>query len=280
MKEDKSLHFYKMNGLGNEILIVDLRGQERTLSGLEVKAMAAVPGLHFDQLMVLNNPRSHGTVSFVIIFNSDGTESSACGNGTRCIGWLECQKTGQSEMKFETKAGLISVFVRDIDHITVDMGEPHFHWREIPLSEPREDTRAIDFYFDQEKEPWIHTPSVLNIGNPHAIFWVKNVESCNLAKFGPLLENHPIFPEKANITVAEVQSPQKIKIRTWERGVGLTRACGTAACAAAIAGMRKFSLERTLKVILPGGTLEISWTSANRILMTGSVEHEFDGDWP
>jgi diaminopimelate epimerase len=280
MTAPQSLHFCKMNGLGNEIVIIDLRGAKRALSGDEVRAMADEPRSHFDQLMVLNSPRRSGTDAFVTIFNSDGSESSACGNGTRCVAWFERQRTGRMSLKFETKAGVLDVSVGDIDHITVDMGEPRFAWNEIPLAEPFHDTRGIELQIGPIDAPVLHSPSVVNVGNPHAIFWVDDVEAHDLARFGPLLENHPLFPERANISLAEVRSRNDIKLRVWERGVGLTRACGTAACAAAVAAMRKKLVDRTVTVHLPGGPLVITWTDKNSILMTGPVEVEYEDDWP
>lgn len=280
MTAPHSLHFHKMNGLGNEIVVVDLRAAAGVLSVDEVRAMAADPRSHFDQLMVLLAPRRPGTDAFVTIYNSDGSESSACGNGTRCAGWYEKERTGRTQLKFETKAGVLDISVGDIDHITVDMGEPRFQWNEIPLAEPFHDTRGIELQIGPIDAPVLHSPSVVNVGNPHAVFWVDDVEAYDLARFGPLLENHPIFPERANISLAEVGSRTEIRLRVWERGVGLTQACGTAACAAAVAAMRKKLVDRTVTVHLPGGPLVITWTDKNRILMTGPVAVEYEDDWP
>jgi diaminopimelate epimerase len=228
-------------------------------------------------MMILEDPRTPGTDAYVLIYNADGSQSSACGNGTRCIGWLESERTGRKTVRFESKAGLLDVSVKDIGSITVDMGEPRFDWDEIPLAEPFHDTRAIELQIGPIDKPILHSPSVVNVGNPHAVFWVDDVEAYDLARFGPLLENHPIFPERANISLAHVVSPAAITVRTWERGTGLTRACGTAACAAAIAAMRKGLAERTVTITLPGGPLVIHWTPSNRILMTGPVELEYQG---
>jgi diaminopimelate epimerase len=241
--------------------------------------MAATPRSHFDQMMVLQPPRNSSTAAFVTIFNADGSESAACGNGTRCIGWLENQKTGRANVRFETTAGLLNVKVDSIDSITVDMGEPRFAWNEIPLAEPFHDTRGIELQIGPIDAPILHSPSVVNVGNPHAIFWVDDAKAYDLARFGPLLENHPIFPQRANISLAEVRSRSEIILRVWERGTGLTQACGTAACAAAVAAMRKKLVDRTVTVVLPGGPLMITWTDTNRILMTGPVEHEYEDDW-
>jgi diaminopimelate epimerase len=277
MSATQPLKFVKMNGLGNEIVVVDLRGTRSALTPDEVRRIAAGPKTHFDQMMVLGAPRTPGTDSFVLIYNTDGSESSACGNGTRCIGWLEAGRTGRNTLKFETKAGLLDVAVRDISSITVDMGEPHFAWNEIPLAEPFHDTRAIELQIGPIDKPILHSPSVVNVGNPHAIFWVEDVAAYDLGRFGPMLENHPMFPERANISLAHVISRDAMTIRTWERGAGLTRACGTAACASAVAAMRKGLTDRRVTVTLPGGPLVIEWTPANRILMTGPVEIEYEG---
>jgi diaminopimelate epimerase len=273
------IHFHKMNGLGNEIVVVDTRSSKINISSAVARAMAGTPRSHFDQMMVLQPPRNSRTAAYVTIFNADGSESAACGNGTRCIGWLESQKTGGANVAFETKAGLLNVTVASIDSITVDMGEPRFAWNEIPLSEPFHDTRGIELQIGPIDAPILHSPSVVNVGNPHAIFWVDDVDAYDLARFGPLLENHPIFPQRANISLAEVRSHSEIVLRVWERGTGLTQACGTAACAAAVAAMRKKLVDRTVTVVLPGGPLTIAWTDSNRILMTGPVEHEYEDDW-
>jgi diaminopimelate epimerase len=269
--------FVKMNGLGNEIVVVDLRGSSRAMSAAEARTIAADPKSQFDQMMVLHNPKTKGTTALVRIYNTDGSESAACGNGTRCIGWTEHLKTGQNQMMFETRAGLLNVTIQDINHITVDMGEPHFEWDKIPLAEAFHDTRRIELQIGPIDNPILHSPSVVNVGNPHAIFWVKDVMSFDLGRFGPMLENHPLFPERANISLADITSPRAITLRTWERGVGLTKACGTAACAAAVCAARKGLTERRVTVTLPGGPLIIEWTDQNRILMTGPVAVEHEG---
>ena len=158
------------------------------------------------------------------------------------------------------------------------MGPPRFKWNEIPLAEEFRDTRAIELQIGPIDKPVLHSPSVVNMGNPHAIFWVDDVNAYELAKFGPLLENHPIFPERANITLAHIVSREHIVIRTWERGAGLTKACGSAACAAAVAAARLKRTNRKVKVTLPGGELTIDWReSDDHVLMTGPVEFEFAG---
>lgn len=269
--------FRKMNGLGNEILVVDLRAGQRILSAAEVAAIARRPGLAFDQLMALHKPSVPGTDAVVRIFNRDGSSSGACGNGMRCIAFAEHERTGKAEFVFETAAGVLPAEVDGIDRISVGMGRPRFGWEDIPLAEPFQDTRHIELQIGPIDAPVLHSPSVVNVGNPHAVFWVDDVEAHDIGRFGPLLENHPIFPERANISIAQVTSERSITLRTWERGAGLTKACGSAACAAAVCANRIKLTGRDVEVTLPGGVLLISWRPDDRIVMTGPVEHEHGG---
>jgi diaminopimelate epimerase len=181
----------------------------------------------------------------------------------------------------ETKAGLLPVArVSDLV-LTVDMGRPRLAWNEIPLRDPFQDTRSIELQIGPIDAPILDTPSAVNMGNPHAIFWVEDVEAYQLDKIGPLLENHPIFPERANISLAQILSPERIRLRVWERGAGLTQACGSAACAALVAAVRKRLTERRSIVTLPGGDLLIEWREHDdHVLMTGPVEFEHEGTFP
>jgi diaminopimelate epimerase len=266
--------FVKMNGLGNEIVVVDLRRDAAPIGDAEARAAArTVP---YDQLMALYPPRMAGIVASVRIYNNDGSESGACGNGMRCIADLLFRETGKDTLTFETRAGLINCWQAG-DRITVDMGRPRFAWNEIPLAEEFRDTRAIELQIGPIDEPILHSPSVVNMGNPHAVFWVDDVHAYDLARVGSLLEHHPIFPERANITLAQVASRQHLIIRTWERGAGLTKACGSAACAAAVSAARTKRTDRTVTVTLPGGDLTVEWRDNDHVLMTGPVEHEFEG---
>ena len=277
MTSAHAIPFKKMNGLGNEIVMVDLRGSTRVFTADEARAIAAQSRSHFDQLMVLHDPQTPGTDAYVRIYNTDGSPAGACGNGTRCIAWVVAQQTGRRRIRFETSGGLLEAHVESIDSITVDMGKPRFRWDEIPLAEPFHDTTKIELQIGPIDRPILHSPSVVNVGNPHAIFWVEDVDAYDLVRFGPLLECHPIFPERANISLAQVTSPSSLKVRTWERGAGLTRACGSAACASAVCAARTGRTGRNVTVTLPGGVLHIQWTGEDRILMRGPVEFEYDG---
>jgi diaminopimelate epimerase len=273
----RAIPFAKMNGLGNEIVLVDLRGSTHVFAAGEARAIAARPQSHFDQMMVLHDPRTSGTEAYVRIHNADGSEAEACGNGMRCVGWRVSQQTGRKDLVFETRAGVLDVTVASIARITVDMGRPRFGWQDIPLAEPFHDTRTIELQIGPIDKPILHSPSVVNVGNPHAVFWVEDVAAYDLGRIGPMLENHPIFPERANISLAHVTATDAITLRVWERGAGLTKACGSAACATAVCAARKKLTGRKVTVTLPGGPLEIEWRADDHILMTGPVELEHEG---
>jgi diaminopimelate epimerase len=270
--------FVKMNGIGNEIVVVDMRARGGTIKPEEARAAAAPGGAPYDQLMALYPSRTPGTDAFIRIYNNDGSEAGACGNGMRCVADLVAKESGKDALTFETTAGILNCWKNPDGLFTVDMGVPRFKWNEIPLAEEFRDTRAIELQIGPIDNPVLHSPSVVSMGNPHAIFWVDDVDAYDLARFGPLLENHPIFPERANITLAHIVARDHIVIRTWERGAGLTKACGSAACAAAVAAARLRRTGRKVKVSLPGGELTIEWREKDdHVLMTGPVEFEFKG---
>jgi diaminopimelate epimerase len=265
--------FIKMNGLGNEIVVVDLRQAPGPIAAAEARAAAQQEP--YDQLMALYPPRA-GTDALVRIFNNDGSEAGACGNGMRCVASLVSAENGRAELTFETPAGLIPCWRERNGLFTVDMGQPRFRWDEIPLAHAVPDTRAIDLKV--EGVPSLHSPSVVSMGNPHAIFWVDDPQAYDLPRIGLLLEHDPIFPERANITLAATPSRDHVVIRTWERGAGLTKACGSAACASAVAAARLSRAGRLITVTLPGGDLGLEWRdSDDHVLMTGPTEYEHKG---
>jgi diaminopimelate epimerase len=270
--------FCKMNGLGNEIVVLDLRGRADAVSPGDARAIGRAPGLRFDQLMVVGDPRRREADAFSTIFNIDGSQSGACGNGTRCVAWLLTREAARNRLAIETPAGLLDCRRAGEWTFSVDMGEPRLRWDDIPLRDPFYDTRNIELQIGPIDAPILHTPSAVSMGNPHAIFWVADVEAYDLSKIGPLLEGHPIFPERANISLAHVAARDHIILKVWERGAGLTKACGTAACAALVAASRKKLTERKARVTLPGGDLFIDWRrNDDHVIMTGPVELEFEG---
>ena len=267
--------FVKMNGLGNEIVIVDLRHAPSPIEAGEARAAARQEP--FDQLMALY-PSRGGADASIRIYNSDGSEAGACGNGMRCVASLVSAATGKARLNFEILGGRVSCWRADKGMFTVDMGAPLFRWNEIPLASEMPDTRAIDLRFGPPAAPILHSPSAVNLGNPHAIFWVENPQAYDLREIGPQLEHDPLFPERANITLATTPARDHVVIRTWERGAGLTKACGSAACAAAVAAARLGRTDRKVTVSLPGGDLAIEWRkSDDHVLMTGPVEYEHTG---
>jgi diaminopimelate epimerase len=268
--------FAKMNGVGNEIVVVDLRASPVAISASEARAIAR--GVPYDQLMALHPPKLAGTEAFISIYNSDGSEAGACGNGMRCVARQMFAAAAESAMTFETKAGLLNCWRGPTpETFTVDMGKPKFGWQEIPLAEEFRDTRSIELQIGPIDAPVLHTPSAVSMGNPHAVFWVDDVNAYDLPRFGPLLENHPIFPDRANISLAHIVDRDHIVIRTWERGAGLTRACGSAACAVAVAAARLRRANRKVTITLPGGDLVIEWReSDDHVLMTGPAELEYE----
>jgi diaminopimelate epimerase len=270
--------FWKMNGIGNEIIVLDLRGSSLAVQPEEARAIGRGPGMRYDQLMVISDAKSAASRAFVDIFNIDGSQAGACGNGTRCVAWVLLAGTSGRTLTLETPAGRLAC-TRDSEWVfTVDMGEPRLAWNEIPLRDPFFDTRSIELQIGPIDAPILHTPSAVNMGNPHAIFWVADVEAYDLGRIGPLLENHPIFSERANISLAQVVARDRIRLKVWERGAGLTRACGSAACAALVAAVRKTLCDRKARVSLPGGDLDIEWRAGDgHVLMQGPVELEFEG---
>jgi diaminopimelate epimerase len=273
-------NFRKMNGLGNDFVVLDGRARPLALASEAVKAIAdREGGIGCDQLIALE-PSGKADV-FMRIWNADGGEVSACGNAARCVAALVAEERGRSDVKVETEAGVLDATVNKDGTVTVDMGSPRFDWEDIPLAEPFADTRYIELQVGPIDAPVLHSPSVVNVGNPHCIFFVDDVDAYDLARLGPMLEHHPLFPERANISLAQVMAPDALKLRTWERGAGLTQACGTAACAAAVAAARLKRTGRKVKVTLPGGDLLIEWREGDgHILMTGPYSLDFEGTLP
>ena len=272
--------FVKMNGLGNEIVVVDLRQQPgRNFRAADARAAAAPKGAPYDQLMALYPPRTPGTEAFVRIYNNDGSQAGACGNGMRCVADIVFKETGKKALTFETAAGLINCWQGERPLVsTVDMGAPKFGWKDIPLAEEFRDTRAIELQIGPIDAPILHSPSAVSMGNPHAIFWVDDVNAYDLDKIGPLLENHPIFPERANISLCAVKSTRpsdRAHVGTRRRAdEGLRHRRLRRRCRAA----RTRRANRKVTVTLPGGDLMIDWREDDdHVLMTGPVEYEFEG---
>ncbi|RCW25765.1 diaminopimelate epimerase [Ciceribacter lividus] len=278
-----TVEFAKMNGLGNKILVVDMRGRADRVSPGAAVSLAGNPETAFDQIMAIHDPKLSGTDAYIDILNCDGTRAQACGNGTRCVVQALAAETGRKTFTFQTIAGILNAVEHEDGTISVDMGEPVFEWNRIPLAEEFHDTSRIELQIGPIDAPILHSPSAVSMGNPHAIFWVdRDPMTFDLDRFGPLLENHPMFPEKANITLAQVTAPDAMTTRTWERGAGLTLACGSAACAAAVSGARTGRTGRRVTVTVASSpnrqALTIEWRERdNRVVMTGPAEWEWSG---
>lgn len=265
---------FRMNGIGNEILVLDLRGAGLEVAPAEARAIAGAPGLRFDQLMVLHKPRQPGADAFMRIYNSDGSLSSACGNGSRCVAYVLGRAGEGDALTLETDAGPVRTWRAGETRFTVDMGAPRLDWREIPLAREASDTGNVTLSPPIERAPSAF--SAVNMGNPHAIFFIEDPLSVDLATLGPKLEHHPLFPERANVSFAKIVAADEILLRVWERGAGETRACGSAACATLVAASRAGLSAREARLRLPGGDLVIAWGPDDHVLMTGDVELELE----
>ncbi|WP_193367035.1 diaminopimelate epimerase [Pelagibius marinus] len=264
--------FIKMHGLGNDFVVVDARTEPFPLTDALAQAIAdRREGVGCDQLLILEPPTGAGADVFMRIRNHDGGEVGACGNGTRCVAALVMGELGREAITIETSAGLLRAKAAGAGRVTVDMGEARLGWQDIPLAEER-DTLHLGI----DNGP-LADPVGVNMGNPHAVFFVEDVEKLPLAELGPALEHHPLFPERANIGAAEVIGENRLRLRVWERGVGETRACGTGACAAAVAAARRGLTGRKVEVVLTGGPLSVHWLENGHVEMTGPVATSFHG---
>ena len=272
--------FRKMNGLGNDFVVLDSRARALALAPEIVRVIAdRKEGIGCDQLIALE-PSDKADV-FMRIWNADGGEVEACGNAARCVAAVIATEQGRSQVSIETEHQVLGAAVGGDGNVTIDMGVPRLAWDEIPLAEPFHDTSRIELQAGPIDAPVLHSPGAVNVGNPHALFFVEDTEAIDLAGIGPMLECHPLFPERANISLVQVMSPDHLKVRTWERGAGLTRACGTAACASAVAAVRRDLAGRKVTVSLPGGDLVIEWREGDgHVLMTGPYELDFEGTLP
>ncbi len=268
--------YLKMNGIGNEIVVLDLTDGSHVVTPAEARAIAAHEP--FDQLMVLYPPQQAGTDAFMRIFNADGSQSGACGNGTRCVSWYLMPRLGKDRLLLQTPTSRVEAGRAGQD-FTVDMGPPALDWQAIPLARDAGDTRAIDYVYGPAEAPILQTPSVVNMGNPHVVFWIEaDPAGIDLAAIGPDIEHDPLFPERVNVSIAQIRDAGHVVLRVWERGAGLTRACGSAACATGVAAARLGLTGRKTRISLPGGDLGIEWREADgHVLMTGAAEFEREG---
>lgn len=266
------MKFTKMHGLGNDFPIIDCRDGQHILPREEVKALAdRKRGIGFDQAIHILSPKSDEADVFLDMYNADGSDLEACGNGTRCAARYFMDEAKRDECVIETVAGLLRCVRAENDMITADMGEPKLEWQDIPLSQEC-DTLHLPLDGD---------PVAVNIGNPHCVFFVDDAENVGLESLGPKFENDPLFPNRTNVEFVQVLSKSHIRMRVWERGAGVTEACGSGACAVTVAAIRRDLTDRKVKITLDGGDLFMEWRERdNHILMTGPATYVFKGNLP
>jgi diaminopimelate epimerase len=275
--------FLKMNGLGNDFVVVEAHtGSPHGPFAPGVEAARAIAnretGIGCDQIISIS--QSPQTQAFVRFWNSDGLEIEACGNGARCVAWLLMEASGRDDTTFETRAGRITGRRAGDKVVTVDMGEPGLDWTDIPLAEDMDTTR-VELQVGPIDNPILHTPGCVSMGNPHVVFFVPDAETAPVREVGPMIENHMLFPQGVNVGFAEIKARDRIRLRVWERGAGLTKACGTGACAALVAAHRRGLTDNKATVEFDEGELIIEWReSDDHVLMTGPIAVEFAGVLP
>jgi diaminopimelate epimerase len=267
------LRFLKMHGLGNDFVVLDARAAPLALDATRARAIAdRKTGVGCDQLIVIEPARDPKADAVMRIWNPDGSEAEACGNGTRCIARLLMDQLGRDHVVVQTEAGLLDAQTAPGGLVCVDMGPARSDWRDIPLRE------ACDTLSVPVSAGPLARPTCVSMGNPHAVFFVADAAGVALAELGPRLEHDPMFPERANIGVAEVRTPHRIRLRVWERGVGITQACGSGACAALVAANLRGLTGRRVTVEVDGGELTIEWLRNGHVTMTGPVATSFAGE--
>jgi diaminopimelate epimerase len=272
------MRYFKMNGAGNDFVIFDARGHgSLQLSPEQARAIAnRETGVGCDQVIAIE--RSVRADAFMRIWNAEGGEVSACGNAARCVGWLLLEEGRQSPLKIETAAGILKAESAGERRISVDMGSPLLKWEEIPVARAM-DTMRLDYSARAPGGEWLEGPGGVNMGNPHAVFFVADAETAPVREIGAQVEKDAFFPEGVNVGFAQILAPDRIRLRVWERGAGITKACGTGACAAVVAASRAGLANRKATVVADGGELEIEWrASDDRVIMSGPIELERTGE--
>ncbi len=272
--------FVKMNGAGNDFVVVNALDRPFQPTTEQVRALGdRDTGEGFDQLIAIEP--SETADAFMRVWNSDGSAVETCGNALRCVGWMLMQASGADSVTIDTLGGPATASNAGEFRITVDMGAPRLDWRQIPLSEEM-DTRGIELQIGPIDAPVLHTPGAVSMGNPHVVFFMDHTpDDAFVRGSGSLIEHHPLFPEAVNVGFAHVEARDRIRFRVWERGAGLTKACGTGACAALVATARRGLTDRKATVVMDGGEVVIDWDEAtDHVFMTGPVEVERTGGLP
>ena len=262
------LEAYKMDGLGNDFIIFDKRKKLISLSKDQIIKISDRKNIGCDQVIFIEKDQTKD--AFLKFYNSDGGEISACGNGTRCVAYLLMKEANKRKISLKTKAGILNAELNEKNLVSVNMGEPNFKWDKIPLFKNM-DNKNINIKINNSEIKEIKGGFCLSVGNPHIVFFVKDLNQFNLEKIGPQIENHNYFPEKCNVTLASVENNKHVRVKVWERGAGLTKACGTAACATLVSGSILKLIERCAEIEFSEGSINIDWKKDNNIYMTGKV---------
>ena len=259
---------YKMDGLGNDFIIFDNRKKSFSLTKDQIIRISDRKNIGCDQVIFIEKDNSND--AFLKFYNSDGGETTACGNGSRCVAYLLMEENNKKNISLKTKNGILYSNLSGQHTVRINMGMPNFKWNKIPLSREM-DYKNLNIKISSKDGKEIAGGFSLNVGNPHVVFFVENVDNFNLNEIGPKIENHNYFPQKCNVTIAYVENTKHIKVKVWERGAGLTKACGTAACATGVASAELKLTDRETNIEFQEGSLNINWHKDNNIYMTGKV---------
>ena len=262
------LDAYKMDGLGNDFIIFDKRKKSISLTKDQIIKISDRSNIGCDQVIFIDNDKSSN--AYLTFYNSDGGEIAACGNGSRCTAYLLMKENNNKKISLRTKVGILQAELDDKNLVRINMGQPNFKWEKIPLSKEM-NNKNLKIKINSTDGKEIEGGFSLSVGNPHIIFFVEDFNKFNLKEIGPKIENHNYFPEKCNVTLASIKNKKHVKVKVWERGAGLTKACGTAACATAVSGAILKLNERYVNVEFQEGLLNIDWNADNNIYMTGKV---------
>ena len=259
---------YKMDGLGNDFIIFDKRKKSVSLTKEQIIKISDRNSIGCDQVIFIE--KDENSNAFLKFYNSDGGEISACGNGSRCVAYLLMKENNNKKISLGTKVGILQAELNDKNLVCINMGQPNFEWDKIPLVK-KMDNKNLEIKINGVDGKEIIGGFSLSVGNPHIIFFVEDFNRFNLKEIGPKIEHHNYFPEKCNVTLASIKNKNHVKVKVWERGVGLTKACGTAACATAVSGAVLKLSERCVDIEFAEGLLNIDWKKDNNIYMTGKV---------
>ena len=263
-----NLEAYKMDGLGNDFIIFDKRKKPISLSKEQIIKISDRNNVGCDQVIFIDKDKSSN--AFLKFYNSDGGEISACGNGSRCVAYLLMKENNNKKISLKTKVGILQAELNDKNLVSINIGQPNFEWNKIPLSKQM-DNKNLGIKINSKDGNEIKGGFSLSVGNPHVIFFVKDFNRFNLKEIGPKIENHSYFPEKCNVTLASIKNKKHVKVKVWERGVGLTKACGTAACATTVSGAVLKLSERCVDIEFAEGIINIDWKKDNNVYMRGEV---------